>query len=333
MLLDSLPSVWLSIILYSLCSGSLLLVNKVVLLLIPSAPLVTSIQCFACIIFIGGGSLFFDKPTISPLTQPILQAYAMYSILFVLGIYSNMRSLQVSNVDTVIVFRSAIPLFVSLGDWIWMGRELPSFRSICAMCTIVVGCICYVIVDADFSIASYGWVSVYLVCIAAEMLFGKALTAAHTVSLGTSVLLTNTFALLPFLAIGVSTGELQRGLDSRHYTVNACFILALSCALSAGIGFSGWWCRSVTSATTFTVVGTVNKFLTVLINILIWSKHASFLGTCFLIICLSGGALYQQSPLRNEIIKSIPISNTLQQPQKQQRVVRRELEVDSGAES
>jgi hypothetical protein len=38
--------------------------------------------------------------------------------------------------------------------------------------------------------------------------------------------------------------------------------------------------------------------LTVLLNIAVWNKHASALGTCFLLVCLAGGSFYQQAPMR-----------------------------------
>lgn len=293
--------IWMSIVTYSLCSGSLLLVNKVALMYIPSPPLVTALQCIFCVLAILGGSLFFASPHLSPMTRPVVVSYAQYSVLFVLGIYSNMRALESSNVDTVIVFRSAVPLVVALGDWLWMGREAPSLRSLASMIIVVVGCAAFVAVDAEFSVkgwAAYAYVLVYVLCLAAEMLFGKMVTSAHDASLGTSVLLTNSFGFLPFLAIGASTGELRRGLNIEHFTLTASLVLACSCALSAGIGFSSWWCRSLTSATTFTVVGTVNKFITMFLNILIWNKHASALGTCFLVVCLAAGSFYQQAPMR-----------------------------------
>jgi len=286
---------------YSLCSGTLLIVNKAVMLLIPSAPLVTSLQCVFCIAAVGGGAALCGAPRLGAMPAPLLRAYAAYSALFVLGIYSNMRSLEASNVDTVVVFRSAVPLVVAAGDWLYMGREAPSPRSVASMLVVVAGSAAFVALDAEFQVkgwAAYAWVSVYLVCIAAEMLFGKQLTSRHQASLAASVLLTNAFALLPFLAIGASTGELARGLDARHFTPAAVAALLASCALSAGIGFSSWWCRSLVSATTFTVVGTVNKVLTVLLNVVVWDKHASPLGTFFLLLCLVGGALYQQAPLR-----------------------------------
>ena len=71
--------------------------------------------------------------------------------------------------------------------------------------------------------------------------------------------------------------------------------VALSCLFGLAISFFGFSCRRAISATGFTVLGIVNKLLTVVINLLIWDKHSSLVGTIGLLICMSGGVLYQQS--------------------------------------
>ncbi len=58
------------------------------------------------------------------------------------------------------------------------------------------------------------------------------------------------------------------------------------------------------SAASYTLVGVVNKFLTVLLNCLIWEKHSSsMLGIISVCICLLGGTFYQQAPKRDEVRK------------------------------
>ena len=64
-----------------------------------------------------------------------------------------------------------------------------------------------------------------------------------------------------------------------------------------------WLCRGMTSATTFTLVGVVNKFLTVLLNVLIWDKHSSPIGLVAVCTCLLAGTFYQQAPRRDEVRK------------------------------
>jgi multidrug transporter EmrE-like cation transporter len=74
--------------------------------------------------------------------------------------------------------------------------------------------------------------------------------------------------------------------------------VALSCLFGLSISFFGFSCRRAISATGFTVLGIVNKLLTVVVNLLIWDKHASLMGTIGLLICMSGGVLYQQSTMK-----------------------------------
>lgn len=53
------------------------------------------------------------------------------------------------------------------------------------------------------------------------------------------------------------------------------------------------------SATSFTLVGVVNKFLTVLLNVMMWKKHSTPLGLVAVCLCLLAGSFYQQSPKRD----------------------------------
>jgi hypothetical protein len=45
-------------------------------------------------------------------------------------------------------------------------------------------------------------------------------------------------------------------------------------------------------------VGIVCKILTVIINFLIWDKHASMEGIACLLVCVLAGSLYEQAPMR-----------------------------------
>lgn len=74
--------------------------------------------------------------------------------------------------------------------------------------------------------------------------------------------------------------------------------LILGCITGTAIGYSSWWCRDKVAATTFTLIGVMNKCLTVLLNLVIWDQHAPPMGIASLFVCLIGGMLYQQAPMR-----------------------------------
>ena len=80
----------------------------------------------------------------------------------------------------------------------------------------------------------------------------------------------------------------------------AVALLVIGSLVGTGIGYSSWWARSLVSATSFTLVGVMNKCLTILVNVFIWDKHATPTGIFYLFVCISGGMIYQQAPMRGE---------------------------------
>jgi hypothetical protein len=64
----------------------------------------------------------------------------------------------------------------------------------------------------------------------------------------------------------------------------------------------------------------VNKLLTVVINLLIWNKHASAIGTVGLLICISGGVLYQQTTAKPKPAASIKPSEVVEGDEEKQLV-------------
>lgn len=44
----------------------------------------------------------------------------------------------------------------------------------------------------------------------------------------------------------------------------------------------------------------LNKCLTILLNVLIWDQHAPPSGIFCLFVCIAGGMIYEQSPMRGE---------------------------------
>eukprot|EP00520_Triparma_pacifica_P014801 CAMPEP_0118637014 /NCGR_PEP_ID=MMETSP0785-20121206/2931_1 /TAXON_ID=91992 /ORGANISM="Bolidomonas pacifica, Strain CCMP 1866" /LENGTH=627 /DNA_ID=CAMNT_0006528181 /DNA_START=219 /DNA_END=2103 /DNA_ORIENTATION=+ len=257
-----------------------------------------SLQFLFAVIAIAVGHVF-GFINVDPLTPDVVYPYMKYCVLFLLGVYSNMQSLAQSSVDTVIVFRSSTPLLVCLMDVTLMGRANPSKRSMLAMLCMVLGATLYVLSDSQFKmggIKAYFWVLTYFVIISLEMIFGKKITFSVKCTLATSVLLTNLFTLPAMLLLSAARGE-SWSLDPLFDNPAYMWVLVLSSIAGTGIGFSSWWCRSLLSATSFTVVGICNKILTVILNIMVWDKHASPFGTCSLLICLAGGIAYQQAPL------------------------------------
>ena len=63
-------------------------------------------------------------------------------------------------------------------------------------------------------------------------------------------------------------------------------------------------CSSIFSGASFALISVMNKVLTVIVNCVMWDKHASQAGIISLLVCLAGGFLYQQAPLVTDVYEA-----------------------------
>uniref|UniRef100_A0A7S0JFW7 Sugar phosphate transporter domain-containing protein n=1 Tax=Calcidiscus leptoporus TaxID=127549 RepID=A0A7S0JFW7_9EUKA len=116
----------------------------------------------------------------------------------------------------------------------------------------------------------------------------------------TRVYYNNAIALFfspPFLVFGHEYARLSQGLHALTQPRPAAAV-TLSCILGVGISFTGFGLRNLVTATTFTVLGVMNKVLTILFSMLLFAQSASMVSIVALLACISGGTMYQQAPPR-----------------------------------
>ena len=245
---SSYYEVILSIVAYSICSGTLVLLNKMTLYHLPFPSLVTSFQLAVAVCFIftakGMGWLPVD-----PIKLEFVIPYLYYIIGFALGVYCNMRSLSTSNVETVIVAKALSPCFVAFLDALFLGREYPSTRSWGAIALIGVGAFGYASHDEKFQtqgMSAYFWPLCYLLTISFEMAYGKSLLKSVKMKTQSGpVLYTNLLGITPMLLFATFGGEFGK-FRTKHaeetlFTGKAIALLALGSAAGTGIGYSSWW--------------------------------------------------------------------------------------------
>lgn len=297
----------LSVLAYSACSGTLVLINKLILYNLPYPSLVVSFQLMATLLFIFAAK-YSGKLKVDELVIKHVIPYLYYIVAFSLGVYCNMKSLSLSNVETVVVFRALSPCLVSVLDVMFLGREYPSVRSMIALGLIVLGAYGYASHDEQFQTqgaSAYFWPTLYLFIICFEMAYGKKIIRSVDLkTLSGPVLYTNLLGLPPMLVFASLGGEYHKFYQNQIIDTNSSItagvwlLILMGTIAGTGIGYSSWWCRDKVSATTFTLVGVINKCLTILLNCLIWDNHAPPAGIASLFLCLIGGSLYQQAPMR-----------------------------------
>jgi GDP-mannose transporter len=292
--------------LYSICSSSLLALNKLVLGFFP-------VSCFVLLIQLVSSSAVVIVLRTSRIitldlgkdTKRKLYYYCLISFSFVLGVYSNFRALQVVNVETIIVCRACTPLCVSFIEALFLNREYPCRQSLVSLFVIAVGAIWYVQCDLHFSSVGYFWLSVWFVVLIFGFTYVKHVCEVIHTSTWEQVFLTNSIGSVPLGAVFYFSGE---SAQLRLCTWNARSVAALllSCLLGLGISQSAYDLRQRISATSFDVVGICCKFGTILLNMLLGLKTASISASAALCMCLLSSYFYKQAPFR----KQSPLSSS-----------------------
>lgn len=282
---------------YALCSSLLSVINKYAITYFPYPALLTALQYLTSVIGVvvaGWTGVISHNKFVWETARKFFPA----ALVFYLAIFANTNLLKHANVDTFIVFRSTTPLLVAIADTVFRKQALPSSWTIASLFVILGGAVGYVITDSQFSVTAYSWAVAYLVVICTEMVYVKKMVTDIDLNTWGFVFYNNLISLMlsPFFwflmreykMLMVGAPGLENGLVS-------VFAVTLSCAFGVAISFFGFAARKAISATAFTVTGVVNKLLTVVVNVMIWDKHASNLGLASLLLTVGGGVLYQQS--------------------------------------
>jgi GDP-mannose transporter len=282
---------------YATCSSLMLVMNKVAVHVLPAPSFVLLCQLFsswAAVKLVGCcGCIVVDD-----LEWNKLKAFLPVSMAFLACIFANIKTLQYANVETFVVFRASTPLFISLCDYAFLGRELPNMRSTACLVALLFAALGYVLTDATYHVKGYMWVAGWYAIFVFDQVYIKhAVDSVPVESNWGRVFYTNFWASLIMAVSTVATEP--EVLLATAWTPATVGALSVSCLLGVAMSYFAFLCRAAVSATSFTVIGNVCKVLTVLINVFIWDKHASKEGLGFLFFCLAAAYFYKQAPMRS----------------------------------
>ena len=279
---------------YSLCAATLLVINKASVDSIPSPAIVVASQLLFSALAVKIG-VALGKIEAEPLEPVKVKQFIGVSILFTLCLVTNVKALQSTSVQTVIVMRACSPIFVALFDWLYLETGFPSHATWACLAGIAVGAIIYCVYDSGFSFAGYMWPLIYFVSICIEMVFVKHIINTVEMSTWTRVYYNNALGLFPVLMFGLVFGEYSN-MGDKPFTFNSLVVLLMACFVGLGISFAGFHARKLLSATSFTVLGVSNKFISVTLSLIFLSNDGiSFMSMMGVVVCIVCGSLYAKT--------------------------------------
>ena len=179
----------------------------------------------------------------------------------------------------------------------------------------------YVYVRTDTTLGVEGsagaaWLLFWWCLLAFQMTYGKHLTVAVEMSESERVFYNNVLSLPPTAALCFVMGEhrdlsrcgvsfalaLNQNSNTTPISVELSHSgirwLLLSCVIGVGISYTGWRLKDLVTATTFTLVGVLNKMATIALSALAFPGTASVQGCTALVACIVFGLAYKDAPMR-----------------------------------
>ena len=278
---------------YMACSSLMLIGNKMAVHYLPAPSFILWAQLFVCavVVWLLG---FCGVVKVDAMEWEKAKKFGVVSLVFVGTIFANMKTLQYANVETFIVFRASTPIALSVCDWIFLGRELPSRRSCLSLAVLLCGAIAYVKTDAGFEVKAYAWVGAwYGIFLLNQVYIKYVVDSVQMDSNWGRVFYSNALAAIPLVFTGLGSGE----LNDVVFTGPGVFATLFSCVLGVAMSFFAMSARKLVSATYFAIIGNACKIITIFVNYLIWDKHASPTGLGCLVVCLVAAYVYEQAPM------------------------------------
>ena len=166
---------------YMIISSLLLVLNKLAVHSLKAPSFLLFAQLFASWVSVKAaaacGIIECDELSVKKVKD-----FGLVALIFLGAIFSNIKTLQYCNVETFIVFRCGSPLIICVADWFFLGRELPSKRSVLSLIIILMGAVMYVLTDGNFNVTGYAWVLSWLVIFVGEQIYVKHIGACPAVS-------------------------------------------------------------------------------------------------------------------------------------------------------
>ena len=298
----------LAIVGYTLCSASMMIVNKHVVRFYKLPLTVLLIQMLFATVVLGTclrHTLAFGT------TRDVLRWARAVPPLFTLMLGSGMLALRFASMGAVVVGRNVTPL-LSLALEAALLRERPRATA-CEWATLVFvlsGAIVYIHADigAATSVAGVAFIALNVVAATSERLVQRHLMAVDPVSTNKNAMLfiNNAIgALIVGLAVPLvptsshGTPEPQTwaalaltpNVDPSEITFNH-FMLLLSCIVGIAIGAAGLHVQSRVSATSFLVLVNLNKVLVVVFGVVVFGEAHTAPAVLGMVASLLGGAAY-----------------------------------------
>jgi len=284
-------------LIYSASSVAMLITNKLALTQFSEPALLTCFQLISAAVI---SSAFVAAEGFRVQNRRVILLYGFEASCFTLGLVANMRALLYTSVGAVIAVRSCLPIFVSIVEMLSGTYPLPSVRSVLALAFVALCAYGYAATDLTIVVSNpkgIFWLVVYVSVLTFQIMYGKWLITAVSISHWERVLFTNALGIPGLIFVATRNHDLQFS-EAWYHALESWELISVTCVLGVCISYASWRVRSIIAASTFSMIGVVSKMLTAVLSSFIWHTNSSTLGIVFLFGCIGAASFFERGKTR-----------------------------------
>jgi len=291
-----------SCLMYTGCSIAMVLANKAIPMTVPASdrnnlPQTAIIlsQCViaVCLVETARYLRIVEYPGLS---WDLIKQWLPLNILFMSMLFTGFLALVHLSVPMVTIFKNVTNLFTVFGDW-YIFNEPASYLSILSVIIMTVGAILAGANDLEFDLRGYIWMILNCITTSSYVLYMRYASNNIKLSKFGMVYYNNMLSSIILLPIMILKGELSLLSNPIYYKPAFLVSNFLAGFLGFYLNFASLWCVSATSATTYAIVGSVNKVPITILGFIIFDTKMTYEGILFVTMATIGGLIYAYSKL------------------------------------
>ncbi|GKV21632.1 hypothetical protein SLEP1_g31593 [Rubroshorea leprosula] len=291
---------------YCVSSCSMILVNKFVLSSYDFNAGISLMlyQNFISVVIVSIMS-FMGIITTEPLTWRLIKVWLPVNAIFVGMLITSMFSLKYINVAMVTVLKNVTNVITALGEMYLFNKHHDN-RVWAALFLMIISAISGGITDLSFHAVGYGWqiincflTAAYSLTLRRVMDTAKQVTRSGNLNEFSMVLLNNMLSL----PLGILLVFVFREVDYLSQTPllrlpDFWLVMTLSGFLGLAISFTSMWFLHQTGATTYSLVGSLNKIPLSIAGIVLFKVPTSLENSASIFFGLLAGVFFARAKMR-----------------------------------
>eukprot|EP01061_Rhynchopus_euleeides_P019133 TRINITY_DN31479_c0_g1_i1.p1 TRINITY_DN31479_c0_g1~~TRINITY_DN31479_c0_g1_i1.p1 ORF type:complete len:350 (+),score=121.79 TRINITY_DN31479_c0_g1_i1:70-1050(+) len=282
-----------SVCAYSTCSISMVILNKLVIgthhINYPTALLFFQALSAWILVAILKKFGYVEFPSMD---RALTLKWLPLTALFVGMLATSMLGLRTMSVQITVLIKNLALVLIAIGDNFFFGHYLDKW-TLFAFFLMILGS--YVGAQQDEFVTFWGlfWNFANVLCTTGYQLYMKMVLndAKKTLGRWGPVYYNNLLALPPLIPVTLYTagGWSEKIQESNEM---AKLWLVLMMLVGAVMTMASFWCMRMTSPTTYSVVGALNKVPLAVISMFVFEQYPTTWGAYGIMIALGGGLMY-----------------------------------------